>query len=269
VTIAAPTVSLTATPLSVASGATTQLSWTSTNATSCTASGGWSGSQATSGSATSSALTTSTTFTLTCTGPGGSASDSKTVTISATPAGWSNQDIGYTGFQGSTTQTTAADGSITATVKGAGADIWDVADGFQYDYQSLTGNGTITARVASLAQQDPWSKAGVMIRETLSAGSTQALLAVTSANGVAFQRREATGGQSVHTYGPLVAAPYWVRLTRAGNTLSAYASADGTTWTLVGTDTISMATTVYVGLAVCSHKAGWLSTAVFDHVVVQ
>jgi regulation of enolase protein 1 (concanavalin A-like superfamily) len=270
VTVAgAPTVSLTANPMSVASGATTQLSWTSTNATSCTGSGGWSGSQATSGTATSGALTTSTIFTLTCTGTGGSASDSKTVTISAAPVGWSNQDIGYTGIAGSTTQTIAADGTITATVKGAGADIWDVADGFQYDYQSLTGNGTITARVASLAQQDPWSKAGVMIRETLSPGSTHALLAVTAANGVAFQRRETTGGQSVHTYGPLVTAAYWVRLTRTGNTLSAYSSPDGTTWTLVGTDTISMAASVYIGLAVTSHRVGWNSTGVFDHVVVQ
>jgi lysophospholipase L1-like esterase len=81
----APTVSLSATPSSVASGTKTQLSWLSTNATSCTASGGWSGGQSTSGSATSSALSTNTTFTLTCTGTGGSATATAAVTVTGAP----------------------------------------------------------------------------------------------------------------------------------------------------------------------------------------
>jgi regulation of enolase protein 1 (concanavalin A-like superfamily) len=152
-------------------------------------------------------------------------------------------------------------------VKGSGADIWDVSDAFQFDYQTLAGDGTITAHVLSESPTNDWAKAGVMIRETLSAGSTHALMAVTSANGVAFQRRTSTGAQSLHTYGPLVAAPYWVRLTRSGNTFSAYSSADGTTWTLVGQTTISMAASVYIGLAVTAHLTGSLNTANFDHVV--
>jgi lysophospholipase L1-like esterase len=81
----APTVSITATPSSVTSGGNTSLSWTSTNATSCTASGGWSGAQSTNGSATSGALSSSTTFTLTCTGTGGSAASSATVNVTAAP----------------------------------------------------------------------------------------------------------------------------------------------------------------------------------------
>ena len=80
-----PTVSLTLNPATIASGATTKLSWTSTNASSCSASGGWSDSKGTSGSETSSALATNTTFTLTCTGVGGSSSDSKTVTVVPAP----------------------------------------------------------------------------------------------------------------------------------------------------------------------------------------
>ncbi len=126
-------------------------------------------------------------------------------------------------------------------MKGSGADIYDVSDSFQFDYQTLTGNGTITARVVSETHTDDWAKAGVMIRETLTASSTHALVAVTPANGVAFQRRTSTGSQSLHTYGPAVAAPYWVRLTRTGNTISAYASADGATWTFIGQTTITMA----------------------------
>jgi hypothetical protein len=112
-----------------------------------------------------------------------------------------------------------------------------------------------------------WAKAGVMIRETLDPSSTNALVAVTPYNGIAVQRRTATGGQTALTVGPLAAAPYWVRLTRNGTTFSAYASADGTTWTFIRQDTISMAATVFVGLAVTSHSAGVLSTAIFDNVV--
>lgn len=83
-----PTVTLTATPSSVTSGGTTNLLWSSTNATSCTASGGWSGAKTTNGSQSSDALTAATTFTLTCEGPGGSTSASANVTVSTSrPSG--------------------------------------------------------------------------------------------------------------------------------------------------------------------------------------
>jgi trimeric autotransporter adhesin len=85
VTKAAPAIVLSAGPSTVKSGAATSLTWSSTNATSCIASGGWSGSQSTSGSKSTSALTATTSFTLTCTGTGGSASQSVTVTVSAAP----------------------------------------------------------------------------------------------------------------------------------------------------------------------------------------
>jgi tetratricopeptide (TPR) repeat protein len=78
-----PSITLQGTPLSVASGGTVTLAWSSKNATSCTASGGWSGSEPVSGTITSAALTAATTFTLSCTGPGGSASQSVSVTIDA------------------------------------------------------------------------------------------------------------------------------------------------------------------------------------------
>jgi hypothetical protein len=83
-TAAAPTVTLSAFPTSVTSGGSSTLTWSSTNAPSCTASGGWSGAKATSGSQTLTNLTTTATYTLTCTGAGGgTASASATVTVSA------------------------------------------------------------------------------------------------------------------------------------------------------------------------------------------
>lgn len=78
----APTVSLTANPTSVTAGASSTLTWSSTNATSCTASGGWSGTKATSGSASTGAINTSTSYNLSCTGDGGTASATPvTVTV--------------------------------------------------------------------------------------------------------------------------------------------------------------------------------------------
>lgn len=82
---AAPTVSLIATPASVVSGSSSTLTWSSTNATSCVASGGWSGSQPTSGSITTGALTATTGYTLTCTGSGGNTSSTATVTVTPPP----------------------------------------------------------------------------------------------------------------------------------------------------------------------------------------
>ena len=78
-----PTVSLTASPSSVASGGTTMLTWTSSNAASCTATGGWTGSRAVNGSAQSAAITSTTTFTLNCDGPGGGAVARATVNVGA------------------------------------------------------------------------------------------------------------------------------------------------------------------------------------------
>ena len=80
-----PTVSLAAIPTSVTSGGNSMLTWSSTNVTSCTASGGWSGTKATSGSQSTAALTASGNYSLTCTGSGGSASASATVTVPGTP----------------------------------------------------------------------------------------------------------------------------------------------------------------------------------------
>ncbi len=84
----APTVTLTSSAPSVSSGGTVTLTWTSQNATSCAASGGWSGSQATSGTATSPVITGATTFTLTCSGGGGTTAQSVSVSLnSPSPSG--------------------------------------------------------------------------------------------------------------------------------------------------------------------------------------
>jgi hypothetical protein len=157
----------------------------------------------------------------------------------------------------------------TYTITGAGADVWGTADQFHYVYRTLDGDGTIVARVASVQNVSSWVKAGVMIRATLAADSPHAFMLVSPAKGLAFQRRGAAGGSSVNTGGAMATAPRWVKLTRNGNLFSAYESTDGAAWTLVGTDTIPMGTSVLVGLAVTSHNSGASATCTLDSVTIR
>ncbi len=186
-------------------------------------------------------------------------------TQSATSGSWSNEDIGPVTAAGSYSQSGG-----TYTVNGSGVDIWNTVDSFQFVSEPLTGDGSITARVVSQTNTNGWAKAGVMFRETLTGGATNAFAAMTPSNGVVYQVRPTTGAAAFDvTYGPIVADPYWVRMVRAGNVFSAYYSPNGTTWTLMGQYTIAMASQAYVGLAVSSHNNGTLSTAVFDNVTVS
>jgi hypothetical protein len=127
------------------------------------------------------------------------------------------------------------------------------------------------ARVASVQNINSWSKAGVMIRESLNANAANAFIAVTPGNGVTWQYRLNTtnegGGTSWNQTTGLV-APYWVKLVRSGNILTGYYSPDGTNWTQQGIATNSMLSTLYAGLAQTSHNSSSPGTAVFDNVSV-
>jgi len=181
------------------------------------------------------------------------------------PTSWLNVDVGAVGAQGDSTYDSP---TTTFTVKGAGADVWGTADALQYAYTTLTGDGTIVARVISTSNTAPWVKAGVMIRGSLSANSAQAFMLVSYSKGLAFQRRTTTGGASTSTAGAFATAPYWVRLDRAGNTITASQSTNGLDWVLVGSDTIPMGQTVFIGLGVSSHTTSSTATATFDHVEI-
>ena len=106
-----------------------------------------------------------------------------------------------------------------------------------------------------------------MIRESLAAGATEASIVVTPSNGAVFLYRTATSGTTDATFVAGIAAPYWVRLVRSGTSFTASLSPDGTTWTTVGTQTIAMGTTAYVGLAAVSRTSG-LTTATFAGVSI-
>ena len=182
----------------------------------------------------------------------------------ALPDPWQAQDIGAVGVAGD-----AAAAGGTFTVRGSGADIWGTADAFQFVWRRLTGDGEIVARVRDVENVQPWVKAGVMIRERLTAGSAHGLMLVSPGKGLSFQRRVTQGGLSTSTSGGAGTAPAWVRIERRGNVITAHRSADGVTWTAVGSDTFTMGADVYIGLVVSSHDDTRLATAVFDGVTVR
>jgi hypothetical protein len=170
----------------------------------------------------------------------------------------------------------------TYTMTAAGADIWNMADEFHYAFKMLTGAGSIVARVESVEQTDPWAKAGVMIRETLDAGSKFAAVYITPTNadgtptnGCRFQARTdtdvaATSDTSVATAEQMaIVAPYWVKLERdvSGSFRGSYSS-NGTTWIPMSWNPqmITMSSNVYIGLALTSHNAAATCEAQFSNV---
>jgi regulation of enolase protein 1 (concanavalin A-like superfamily) len=181
------------------------------------------------------------------------------------PSPWVARDIGTPAIAGASTFDPVHD---AFTLTGAGADIWGVADQFHFTYQQITGDVDIIARVDSVLHTDEWSKAGVMIRSSLSAGAAQAFALVSAQKGVAFQSRAQVNGTSTNIYGEAVAAPRWVRLLRAGTRVTAYSSSDGAAWKTIGSASIALGSSAYVGLAVTSHDATAATIAVVSHTKV-
>lgn len=198
-------------------------------------------------------------------GESANSSQAAATTLQPIPGPWVGSDIGAVGVAGSSSYN-----SGTFTMNGSGADIWGTADGFYSAFQTLVGDGEIRARITSQTNTDPWAKAGVMIRDGSGAGAAHAMMVLTPGNGFSFQWRDLPSGASNFVAGAAanVAPNNWVRLTRSGNLLTGYVSADGVTWSQQGSVAITMSSSVLVGLAVTSHNDSVLSTAKLDNVAV-
>jgi ABC-type transport system involved in multi-copper enzyme maturation permease subunit len=155
-----------------------------------------------------------------------------------------------------------------------------VTDAFYFAHQPLTGNGTITVQMTSLAGQvaagpsqtapglQPWSKAGIIIKQNTSQGSAYAAMMVTGSHGVRMQWDYVNDTPGLK--GSVSAAsPRWLRLVRDGDTITGYDSADGTHWTLAGTAALpGLTSTVQAGLFAAAPSNGNNATAtgVFRHI---
>src|SRR4051794_37316032 len=168
-------------------------------------------------------------------------------TVRAQAVNSQDRDIGAVAVAGS-----AANSSTSGfTIRASGDDIWGTADEFHYVYFPLDGDMELIAEVIGVDFTDSWAKAGLMARESLNANSRNVLVFVSPAGHVGLQGRLTTGGTTAYTPGDEpVGFPYWLKLVRGGNTFSGYQSEDGFNWSLVGTATVTLPSTIYVGLAV-------------------
>jgi regulation of enolase protein 1 (concanavalin A-like superfamily) len=178
------------------------------------------------------------------------------------PVPWSTADVG------ATQPGSATFASDVFTVRGGGPDIWGDLDGFHFTHQQVAGDFTFTARVASLENTDYWAKAGLMIRENLSAGSRNVGNFVNPEAGTYFQFRNATGSFTDEIFTSRLRPAVWMRLVRRGDIIEAWQSVDGANWERVTSQTTILPETVYIGLAVTSHSNSVLATATFDRVSV-
>jgi hypothetical protein len=142
-----------------------------------------------------------------------------------------------------------------------GPDGTEVRDAFTFVNRQLSGDGSITVRVTGLAAQVPgpgpyqltpavvpWAKAGLIIKDGTGSGSSYAAVMLTAAHGVRMQydyTHDIAGGSGT--------GPTWLGISRAGDTITGSESADGATWTVVGTVRLAgLPATATAGLFVTS-----------------
>ena len=125
-----------------------------------------------------------------------------------------------------------------------------VKDQFYLTHQTLTGDGSITARMTGLTSSalQPWAKAGIIIKANTVPGSAYAAMMLTGAHGARFEWNYVN--DAAGTPGTVSAqSPRWLRLTRTGDVVTGYEAADGARWTEVGTATLAgLPSSVQVGM---------------------
>lgn len=197
------------------------------------------------------------------------------VSLAVTPvqAAFVGEDINTSG--GSSTGTPP--GPIT--VIGDGGDIWGTSDAFHYYHDTWTGDFNAVVRLVSQQNTNGWAKAGIMARESTDPGSRHAHISATPGNGITLQWRDSNGGNSAWPNTKIPGspnsdtAPFWLSLSRRGNTYTASWAPDnaGTpgAWSESQSHTNgSMPATTELGLNVTSHSSGNLSTCVFNNLQI-
>jgi len=181
--------------------------------------------------------------------------------LSSLPAFWTATDIGGTRLTGN-----GSTGDVV-TVEGAGADVWDQADSFQFvHFQPATTLFNFRARVVSLDDTDPFAKAGLMFRDTLSPDAMEVILDAKPSGEVEFMARLCTGCYTTYLGGANITFPAYLQLTRDtdGSMFTASVGSDAASLTSVGSVRVPMSGAAHVGFAVTSHDPNEIAQAIFD-----
>jgi hypothetical protein len=164
-----------------------------------------------------------------------------------TPMRWRSRDIGLAQVPGFSY---AFDNAFFV---GAHGDMTEVSeDAFHYMFQTLEGDGSITARVLLVPGSNSNSELGVMIRDGLSPQAPYVAIAASYNSTKRLLARDAAGMESIAI--PVESgggfSPVWVRLTRSGAVFTGEV-ADGPLgpWRLVSTRLVGMGPTVLIGVA--------------------
>jgi hypothetical protein len=175
---------------------------------------------------------------------------------------------GYPASLGSFTEGT--DG--TFTINAEGTRIGWKSDECYFSYKTLSGSGSIVAKVDSIEGILDSARVGVMIRETLDPDSLSTCAYIFARGGVEFHQRESKGSAGVETYLPDITLPRWLKLERdVFGTFRAFHSADGSNWQSFENSapaSIPMRSDVYIGLAVASYVGSHTCEVVFSNVTI-
>ena len=157
----------------------------------------------------------------------------------------------------------------TFTVKAMGVDIWNKSDQFGFLNVDTLNSQSISARIKSQINTDPWAKAGLMFRETADASSSFVLLMVSPSNGIHLQYRDGTGNDCADiSYGNYT-LPVYLKLDKTDSTFVSYKSSNGINWTTLGVYQNKTFNKVFkLGLAVNSHNTSSIGQAIFDSVKI-
>jgi len=155
----------------------------------------------------------------------------------------------------------------TYYITGGGNDIWNYHDQFYFLQEESTGDMLIKVYISNLHVRDTYTKAGIMIRDSLDHNSAHFSCVQTGGRGVQSVWRHETGkwSSSSHTY-DAVFTPTWLMVTKVGNSFTCSRSDDGLYWISVGSPrVITMGESVHAGMAVTSKRWDRVTEAVFEN----
>ncbi len=181
------------------------------------------------------------------------------------PSPWRATDLGSPELAGR-----AEHANGVFTLMAGGRDLGGFSDEGLFVYRRLSGDGEITVRVRELERRTLNPRAGVMLREALTAEARMVFLHISPYQvGLTWRVNPGSYAFSAYAGWPQPAPNNWLRLSRSGSAITAFFSADGTAWTPVSLPvTLNPGTEVYVGLAASSGFSGLGNAAVFDQIRV-